>query len=83
LARGVCQRFEPAGLVVEVSQIVSHKADEPDVVVGLLDADGLAGEDGAEIDLSAFVADAPAGRDGDGLVVEGIGEFGQAEAGPG
>ena len=53
------------------------------MVVGLLDADGLAGEDGAEIDLSPFVADAPAGRDGDGLVVEGIGEFGQAKVGPG
>jgi hypothetical protein len=40
------ERFEPAGLVIEVSEIVTHEADEPDSVVGLLDADILAGEDG-------------------------------------
>jgi hypothetical protein len=28
-----------------------HKADHPNLVTDLLDADGLAGEDGAEIDL--------------------------------
>jgi len=44
--------FEPAGLVIEVSQIVVHGADEPDAVVGLSDADILAGEDGAEIDFA-------------------------------
>jgi hypothetical protein len=32
-------------LQVEVSEIIIHKADEPNPVVGLFDADGLAGED--------------------------------------
>ena len=70
--------FEPTGLVVEVSQIVVHEGDEPDSVVGLADADILAGEDGTEIDLSLFVADAAAGGDGHGLVVERIIELRQA-----
>ncbi|HEY1615292.1 MAG TPA: hypothetical protein VGF97_16545 [Rhizomicrobium sp.] len=70
--------FEPASLIVEVSEIVMHEADEPDSVVGLPDADILAGEDGAEIDLALFVADATAGGDGDCLVVERIVELGQA-----
>src|SRR5690606_16707645 len=51
---------------------------QPDMVVGLLDADGLAGEDLAEIDLAPLVADATAGGDGDGFVVEGVVELGQA-----
>ncbi len=52
---------------MEVSQIVVHEADDPEVVVGSLDANALAGEDGGEIDLSQFVADAlaPTLVDGD------------------
>jgi hypothetical protein len=34
-----------------------HKADQPDFIADLLDADVLAGEQGAEIDLSASEAD--------------------------
>lgn len=64
--------FESARLIVEISQIVVHEADEPYVVVGLLDADGLSGEDLAEGDLLAIVADAAAGGHGDGLVMEGV-----------
>lgn len=52
--------FQPAGLVVEVSQIVVHEADEPDVVAGLLDADGLSVEDGTEIDLALMEANTAA-----------------------
>jgi hypothetical protein len=70
--------FEPASLVVEVSQVVVHEADEPDALVGLPDADLLAGEDRAEVDLALFVADAAAGCDCDRLVVEGIVELRQA-----
>ena len=66
------QRFESAGLVVEISQIVVHEGDEPNVLVGLFDSDRLAGEDGTEVDLPALEADAAAGGDGDGLVVERI-----------
>jgi len=69
--------FQPAGLVVEVSEIVMHEADEPNAVVGLLDSDVLAGKDGAEIDLSLLVAYAAAGREGDCLVVERVVEVWQ------
>jgi hypothetical protein len=34
---------------IEVPQIIIHKTDQPYVVVNFLDADGLAGEDLAEI----------------------------------
>ena len=54
-----------------------HEADEPDVLVGLLDADGLSGEHGTEIDLALLVADTPAGGDDDGLVVKRIIELGR------
>ena len=56
--------------MVEVPEIVIHEADEPDVVGHLLDADALAGEDGAEIDFPSIEADSPARGDGDGFVVE-------------
>jgi hypothetical protein len=46
--------------VVEVAEIVVHKADEPNAVAHLLDSDALAGEDGAEIDLLPIEADAAA-----------------------
>ena len=34
-----------------------HEGHEPDALVGLLDADVLAGEDGAEVDLAFAKAD--------------------------
>jgi hypothetical protein len=45
------QGGEPAGLVVEVAEIIVREADQPNAVVSLLDADGLAGEHLTEIDL--------------------------------
>ena len=48
------------------------------MLVNLFDADLLAGEDLAEIDLLPVEADAAAAGDDDGLVVEGIVELGQA-----
>lgn len=39
------------------------------MVVDLFDADALAGEDEAEVDLLSVIADAAAGGDRDGLVV--------------
>ena len=78
----VCKGFGPAGLIVEVSEIIVQKADEPNSIVGLFDSDGLAGEDLAEIDFVPVEADAAAGRDGDSLVMEGIVEVGQAPIWP-
>jgi len=48
--------------VVEVAQIIVHEADEPNLVAHLFDADSLAGEDQAEIDLLAIEADAASSR---------------------
>ena len=57
------------------TEIRIHKADEPTAFFDLLDTDGLAGEDLAEIDLFARVNDTPAAGDVDGLVVEKIVKF--------
>lgn len=40
--------LDPTGLVVEEAQVVVHKADQPDLLLDLADADALAGEDVAE-----------------------------------
>ena len=73
--------FEPACLIVEVSQIIVHEASQPDMVLDLFDADGLAGKDKTEVDLLAIIADAAAGGDDDGLVVKRIIKIGQAGIG--
>src|SRR5207247_10192215 len=59
-------------LVIEEPQVVVHKADEPDFIAHLLDPDILAGEDGAQMDLSAPEADAATLGDGDGSLVERV-----------
>ena len=64
--------------MIEVAEIVLHKADEPYVVGDLQDADILAGEDGAEVDLLPVAADASAARHCDRPVMEWIAEFLQA-----
>jgi len=46
------ERFEHPSLQIEVPQIIIHKADQPYVVVNLLDADGLSSKDLAEIQIS-------------------------------
>ncbi|WP_192252378.1 hypothetical protein [Mesorhizobium caraganae] len=76
--KGFWSGSEPTCLVIEVSQIIIHEAAQPDVVLDLFDADGLAGEDDTEVDLLAIVADAAAGGDDDGLVVKRIIEVRQA-----
>ena len=67
--------------MVEIAQIIVHEADEPNLLADLLDADALAGEDGAEIDLAAIEADAPACGHGGGPVVERVIELRQASVG--
>jgi hypothetical protein len=52
-----------------------HEADEPDLVVDLLDAHVLASEDSAEMDLLLSEADAATLCDGDRLVMEWIVEL--------
>jgi ABC-type uncharacterized transport system substrate-binding protein len=76
-------RFESARLVVEVSEIIVHKADQPNLVAHLFDTNALAGEDDAEIDLAAIEADAAACGHGGGSIVEWIIELRQASVGSG
>ncbi|HKS66765.1 MAG TPA: hypothetical protein VJR26_05965, partial [Candidatus Acidoferrales bacterium] len=54
----IFQRLQHSRLQIEVSQIIIHKADQPDVVVHFFDADGLSGKDLAEIDFLPSDADA-------------------------
>ena len=49
-----------------------HKTHQPNVVVNFFDTDRLAGKDLAKIDFLFAQTDAPATRDYDGFVVEGI-----------
>ena len=58
--------------MIEEAQVIFHKADEPDFIADLLNADVLAGEDGAEVDLPFAEADTAALGDGDGAVVERV-----------
>lgn len=62
----VIEGFESAGLVIAVTEIAVHKADEPNLIAGLFGADALAGKDRAEINLLMVGADAAACGDGDG-----------------
>jgi hypothetical protein len=64
------------------SQIIIHEADEPDPLVGLFDADGLASEHQAEIDLLPMEADALPNGEGGSPVVEGIFDVRQTSIGP-
>jgi hypothetical protein len=58
-----------------------HEADEPNAVVDFLDAELLAGQHDGDVDPLAVQAEATAGCDDDVTVVEGIGQFGQADIG--
>src|SRR5256886_16223690 len=82
-SEGIGKGFEPAGLVVEVAEIVVHEGDQPDFLAHLLDAHLLPGEYGAEVDLLPIEADAPACGHGDRFVVEWVFELGQAGVAPG
>jgi len=65
------------------TQIIIHKADQPDVIVNFLDADRLAGKDGAEVNLFVAQAEAAAIGDDNDFVVEGIIDIGQSRVGTG
>ena len=64
--------FHPAPLIIKVSQVIVQEADQPDLVVDLSDAHGLAGERGREIDFAPADADATAACDTDGTIVEWV-----------
>src|SRR3984957_15576828 len=80
-SEGIFQRFKQPRLQIEVSQIIIHKAQQPDIVVDFFDADRLAGKDLAEINFLATQTDAPASGDHDRFIVEGIVAVRQAGVG--
>jgi hypothetical protein len=57
-------------LAIDVSSIVIHKTNKPDIIVNFFDAAGLAGKDHAEVNLSAAQTNAAAISDDDGLIVK-------------
>ena len=60
---GIIDRFESAGLIVEIAQVVMHEGDEPDVLVDLLDADLLSPKHLTDVNFAALIADPAAGGD--------------------
>jgi hypothetical protein len=48
-------------LEIDIAEIVVHKADQPNAIVDLLDAKGLASEDNRDVDFLAVQAEASAG----------------------
>src|SRR5262249_16108353 len=79
----MAERLDHPSLQIEVPQIIIHKADQPYVVVNLLDADGLSSKDLAEIDFFVAQTDAATASDHDGFVVEGIVDVRQPGVGTG
>src|SRR5262249_55941671 len=71
-AERIFDRFEHSSLQIKVSQIIIHKAHQPNVVVNFSDADDLTGEDRTEVDFLAAQTDSTTTRDHDGFVVEWI-----------
>lgn len=49
-----------------------HKADQPDLVGDLADADGLSGEHGTEVDFTMSDTDSAALRDLNGSIVKRV-----------
>ena len=65
---GVLQGLQGFFLQINIAEIVIHKADQPDAMVDFFDADGLAGEGHAEVDLLVVQAKTSAAGDHDRAV---------------
>jgi hypothetical protein len=65
-------------LPIDITEIIVHKADQPETVVDFFDAHRLTGERSAEIDFLAENTNSPAASDQRGSIVEGIREFSNA-----
>jgi hypothetical protein len=78
---GILQGLQGFFLQINIAEIVIHKTDQPYAVVNFFDADGLACERNAEVDLLVIEAKTPAAGDHDGAVVERVVRFRDAEIG--
>jgi hypothetical protein len=65
-------------LQIEISEIMVHEADGPNVLVDFLDAELLACQHDGDVDPLAMKAESSAGGDDDVAVVERVGAFRQA-----
>src|SRR5262249_46878251 len=63
-------------LQVDIAQVIIHEADKPNALVDLLEAKRLTGKNHGDVDLLAVQADAPAGRDENVAIMEGISQVG-------
>ena len=68
-------------LQIDITEIVVHKANQPDTVVDLFDAHSLTSERGAEIDFLFVDADSSAVGNQSGPIVERVGELSDAAIG--
>src|SRR5262249_9094229 len=71
-AERIFDRFEHSSLQIKVSQIIIHKAHQPNIVVDFSDADGLTSEDRTEVDFLTAKTDSTTTRDHDGFIVKWI-----------
>jgi len=69
-------------LQIDITEIIVHKADQPDTVVDLFDTHSLTCERGTEIDFLFVDADSSAAGDQSCPIVERIGEFSDAAIRP-
>src|SRR4029077_9176841 len=72
---GVLQGLQGFFLQINIAEIVIHKTNQPDAMVDFFDADGLAGEGHAEVDLLVVQAKASAAGDHDRAVVKWVMRF--------
>ena len=75
--------LEPARLVIEVTEIILHEADEPDLVGNLFDAHLLAGKRSAQVNLLPVVTDSAVLGHDNGSIMKRIVELAQAGIRPG
>jgi hypothetical protein len=47
----VVERFQQPRFKIKISQVVIHKANQPDIIVHFFEADRLAGKDRAEVNF--------------------------------
>src|SRR4029077_5038211 len=72
---GVLQGLQGFFLQINIAEVVIHKTNQPDAMVDFFDADGLAGEGHAEVDLLVVQAKASAAGDHDRAVVKWVMRF--------
>jgi hypothetical protein len=79
--KGFLQGLQGFFLQIDIAKIVIHKTDQPGAVVNFFDADGLACEGYAEVDLLVIQAKTSAAGDHDGAVMERVVRF-SCQSGP-